>query len=196
MLVGSISLLQTACETAGEDVGDPHDQEQDRQFVDQVLRRRAEFRQQHGGGQERKRLDAVLMGAERAGADRILIESRVARPGIVELRDNRSISPTRSSADTASVSRKRTIRRPSWFLPPAANTAKRTERGHCLDKDSATREATGIMTAVVPIGHAEPAPAAQPERVGVLLVNLGTPDTADARGVRVYLQANSCPIRA
>jgi protoporphyrin/coproporphyrin ferrochelatase len=27
-----------------------------------------------------------------------------------------------------------------------------------------------------------------PERVGVLLVNLGTPDTADARGVRVYLR--------
>ena len=26
------------------------------------------------------------------------------------------------------------------------------------------------------------------ERVGVLLVNLGTPDTADARGVRVYLK--------
>ena len=28
----------------------------------------------------------------------------------------------------------------------------------------------------------------KPERVGVLLVNLGTPDTADARGVRVYLK--------
>ncbi len=27
-----------------------------------------------------------------------------------------------------------------------------------------------------------------PERVGVLLVNLGTPDTADTRGVRVYLR--------
>ena len=44
------------------------------------------------------------------------------------------------------------------------------------------------MTVVVPIGSAKPAPAAQPERVGVLLVNLGTPDTADARGVRVYLK--------
>jgi ferrochelatase len=31
-------------------------------------------------------------------------------------------------------------------------------------------------------------PEARPERVGVLLVNLGTPDTADARGVRVYLK--------
>jgi ferrochelatase len=28
----------------------------------------------------------------------------------------------------------------------------------------------------------------KPERVGVLLVNLGTPDSADARGVRVYLK--------
>ena len=44
------------------------------------------------------------------------------------------------------------------------------------------------MTVVVPIGSAKSAPAAQPERVGVLLVNLGTPDTADARGVRVYLK--------
>ena len=31
-------------------------------------------------------------------------------------------------------------------------------------------------------------PARGRERVGVLLVNLGTPDTADARGVRVYLK--------
>ena len=54
------------------------------------------------------------------------------------------------------------------------------------------------MTAVVPIESAKPAaeklaaetPAAElrPGRVGVLLVNLGTPDTADARGVRVYLR--------
>ena len=44
------------------------------------------------------------------------------------------------------------------------------------------------MTVVVPIGNAKPAPAVQPERVGVLLVNLGTPDTADARGIRVYLK--------
>ena len=29
---------------------------------------------------------------------------------------------------------------------------------------------------------------AKPQRVGVLLVNLGTPDTADTRGVRVYLK--------
>src|SRR5882724_2165498 len=44
------------------------------------------------------------------------------------------------------------------------------------------------MTVVVPIGSAKPAPESKPERVGVLLVNLGTPDTADARGLRVYLK--------
>jgi protoporphyrin/coproporphyrin ferrochelatase len=44
------------------------------------------------------------------------------------------------------------------------------------------------MTAVVPIESAKPAAGAAPRRVGVLLVNLGTPDTADARGVRVYLK--------
>jgi len=44
------------------------------------------------------------------------------------------------------------------------------------------------MRMVAPIQSARPATAAGPERVGVLLVNLGTPDTADARGVRVYLR--------
>src|SRR5712664_1456335 len=44
------------------------------------------------------------------------------------------------------------------------------------------------MTAVLPIESAEPVAEANPPRVGVLLVNLGTPDTADARGVRVYLK--------
>ena len=54
------------------------------------------------------------------------------------------------------------------------------------------------MTAVVPLEKAKtpaeksvaekPAAGARPARVGVLLVNLGTPDTADARGVRVYLK--------
>ncbi|WP_213288896.1 ferrochelatase [Bradyrhizobium sp. sGM-13] len=43
------------------------------------------------------------------------------------------------------------------------------------------------MTAVVPPRNAT-APAALEQRVGVLLVNLGTPDTADAQGVRVYLK--------
>jgi ferrochelatase len=41
------------------------------------------------------------------------------------------------------------------------------------------------MTAVVPLKTDR---AAAPSRVGVLLVNLGTPDVADARGVRVYLK--------
>jgi ferrochelatase len=44
------------------------------------------------------------------------------------------------------------------------------------------------MTAVVPIEKEKAATEVRPERVGVLLVNLGTPDTADAKGVRVYLR--------
>ncbi|MGE5157488.1 MAG: ferrochelatase [Gemmatimonas sp.] len=48
------------------------------------------------------------------------------------------------------------------------------------------------MTAVIPeeraMESARPAAAAALPRVGVLLVNLGTPDTADAEGVRVYLK--------
>jgi ferrochelatase len=44
------------------------------------------------------------------------------------------------------------------------------------------------MTAVAPIESAEAKSGARPERVGVLLVNLGTPDTADTKGVRVYLK--------
>jgi ferrochelatase len=36
--------------------------------------------------------------------------------------------------------------------------------------------------------HNSDKPAARPSHVGVLLVNLGTPDTADAKGVRVYLK--------
>src|SRR3979411_2640499 len=44
------------------------------------------------------------------------------------------------------------------------------------------------MTAVLPIEKAKAAAGARPERIGVLLVNLGTPDTADAKGVRDYLR--------
>src|ERR1700754_5335365 len=44
------------------------------------------------------------------------------------------------------------------------------------------------MTAVVSIQSAGLAAETRPERVGVLLVNLGTPDSADARGVRIYLK--------
>lgn len=43
------------------------------------------------------------------------------------------------------------------------------------------------MTAI-PIETAQTAAAAKLPRAGVLLVNLGTPDTADARGVRAYLR--------
>jgi protoporphyrin/coproporphyrin ferrochelatase len=44
------------------------------------------------------------------------------------------------------------------------------------------------MTTVVSIESVGVAANAKPERVGILLVNLGTPDTADTRGVRVYLK--------
>jgi ferrochelatase len=44
------------------------------------------------------------------------------------------------------------------------------------------------MTAVVTIESAKPVADIRPERIGVLLVNLGTPDRADTRGVRVYLK--------
>src|SRR6201991_733540 len=59
---------------------------------------------------------------------------------------------------------------------------------HYLDKDRPTREATETMSEVVPIGKTGAAAGARPERVGVLLVNLGTPDSADTKGVRVYLK--------
>ena len=44
------------------------------------------------------------------------------------------------------------------------------------------------MTMVVPIEQLRVAAQARLERLGVLLVNLGTPDSADAKGVRVYLK--------
>jgi ferrochelatase len=44
------------------------------------------------------------------------------------------------------------------------------------------------MTTVVPIEKAKASADIRPERVGVLLVNLGTPDTADTKGVRDYLR--------
>src|ERR1700674_5873179 len=44
------------------------------------------------------------------------------------------------------------------------------------------------MTAVVPMENASAKSGLRPERVGVLLVNLGTPDTADTKGVRDYLR--------
>ena len=44
------------------------------------------------------------------------------------------------------------------------------------------------MTAIVSIESAKPLTGIGPERIGVLLVNLGTPDSADTKGVRVYLK--------
>jgi ferrochelatase len=44
------------------------------------------------------------------------------------------------------------------------------------------------MTTLAPLKTTKPLPQSGQPRVGVLLVNLGTPDTADARGVRVYLK--------
>jgi ferrochelatase len=44
------------------------------------------------------------------------------------------------------------------------------------------------MTTVIPLDTRRPATEAAQGRVGVLLVNLGTPDAADAQGVRVYLR--------
>jgi ferrochelatase len=44
------------------------------------------------------------------------------------------------------------------------------------------------MTVAVPLPKTNVAPLRASERVGVLLVNLGTPDSADAKGVRVYLK--------
>lgn len=44
------------------------------------------------------------------------------------------------------------------------------------------------MTAVTAIEKAKVAAAPTLQRIGVLLINLGTPDSADANGVRVYLK--------
>src|SRR6202790_5162266 len=44
------------------------------------------------------------------------------------------------------------------------------------------------MTPTIPIESARTATEVRAERVGVLLVNLGAPDTADTKGVRVYLK--------
>jgi ferrochelatase len=44
------------------------------------------------------------------------------------------------------------------------------------------------MSVVVPLDEHRPLAESGAGRVGVLLVNLGTPDTADAKGVRVYLR--------
>src|ERR1700752_4685694 len=50
------------------------------------------------------------------------------------------------------------------------------------------RAKPALMSVVSATDPSKSAADTAPERVGVLLVNLGTPDTADARGVRVYLK--------
>jgi ferrochelatase len=62
------------------------------------------------------------------------------------------------------------------------------ESERCLDKHGGAGESTHDMTTVVSIESRAFAVAAKQPRVGVLLVNLGTPDTADTRGVRIYLK--------
>ncbi len=57
-----------------------------------------------------------------------------------------------------------------------------------LDNIMPTREANRLMTVIVPIHGTETVADQAPERVGVLLVNLGTPDSADTKGVRDYLR--------
>src|SRR6185312_17128094 len=57
-----------------------------------------------------------------------------------------------------------------------------------LDKHGQPRESTLPMTTAIPTESAPVSAATNLPHVGVLLVNLGTPDTADARGVRVYLK--------
>src|SRR6202161_3621857 len=68
----------------GEDIGNPHNQEEDRQFIDEALRAGAKFREQHGDGAEREGLAAVLVRAERAGPKRLVIERGIAWPGVIE----------------------------------------------------------------------------------------------------------------
>src|SRR5579864_2294473 len=75
------------------------------------------------------------------------------------------------------------------MTPPACGDVRyNIEPGFGLTSMRRSAKRRSIMTAVVPVQNARPAPAPRPERVGVLLVNLGTPDTADARGVRIYLK--------
>src|SRR5580704_4671643 len=74
------------------------------------------------------------------------------------------------------------------MAPPGGGNGRHYRTGHYLDKDSATSQATAVMTAAVSIEKPRPAAEIRPARVGVLLVNLGTPDSADTRGVRVYLK--------
>jgi ferrochelatase len=74
------------------------------------------------------------------------------------------------------------------MLPPSFRRWEQYRKPSQLDKDGRPREATNAMTKPVAIESLTPSAAARQPRVGVLLVNLGTPDTADTQGVRVYLR--------
>src|SRR6516164_7002362 len=89
------------------------------------------------------------------------------------------------------------------MLPPASPASTRARQSRTvskakrlrmleserrLDKHGGAGESTHDMTRLVSIESRASAAAARQPRVGVLLVNLGTPDTADTRGVRVYLK--------
>src|SRR6476619_4973594 len=68
----------------GEDIGNPYDQKQHRELIDQPLRAAAKLGKQHRNRKERECLDAVLVCAQRPRRDRVLVEAGVARPRIVE----------------------------------------------------------------------------------------------------------------
>src|SRR6266403_2206429 len=70
----------------------------------------------------------------------------------------------------------------------ARATRGQYRNGHYLDKHSARGQPTTTMTAGISTESATAAADIGPQRIGELLVNLGTPDSADASGVRVYLK--------
>ena len=62
------------------------------------------------------------------------------------------------------------------------------ERSLHLDRHGSTREALAAMTTVIPFEREKASAGVGSGRIGILLVNLGTPDIANAAGVRVYLK--------
>src|SRR5262249_3327411 len=99
----------------------------------------------------------------------------------------------RWSKGTGSRLQRCTIPRPSCFSPrsPSMDRARQYRRVARLDKDGAAREGTGGMTMAASHDDAK----APPSHVGVLLVNLGTPDTADAKAC-APTSGNFSPTRA
>src|SRR5450432_763688 len=117
----------------GEDIGNPHDQEQDREFIDQALRAGSEFRQQDGYRKERKGLDAVLMRAQGARGNRVVIEGGIARFGIVEAaksdqlyRRNRQQIKYQYSRNTPFGDRHGSPRRARQFFPGMISSCPNT----------------------------------------------------------------------